>query len=92
MNDKTLSITITNLTEEQYKAFINLFAIMQWCGKRGASRTIKIYADGDGTFRPIFNGLNSKSILGESFDIPPCHYVYIDMDSDMVRYFKETSK
>ena len=44
----TLEITMPKMW---FKKFIQMLDCMKWCSKRGASRVVAFYAEGDGNFR-----------------------------------------
>jgi len=48
---KDLTVTFENLAESDLKELQKLFSAMNYAGAAGASREIKLYVDGDGSFR-----------------------------------------
>lgn len=44
------------------KKFVQMLDCMKWCSRRGSSRVVAFYADGDGDFRPFDFTLNGKCI------------------------------
>lgn len=64
LSDKeVMNITIENITTDQKEQLIKLFSKMNWCGSIGASRTLKVFVDGDGAFRSVIK-LDGKIIVG----------------------------
>lgn len=49
----TFNIKAT-MNERWIDDFCSMLKQMQWCGSVGSSKTIGLYADGDGDFRPKF--------------------------------------
>lgn len=50
---KKFTITI-EMGERWIPHFMSMLKYMQWLGSVGSSRTVAIYADGDGDFNPKF--------------------------------------
>jgi len=52
---ETTTITITATMKDRWVPhFLSMLRYMERCGAVGSSRTVGIYADGDGDFRPKF--------------------------------------
>jgi len=62
---KVLKVEISNLSNHQYEGFKVLLSSLEYLGAVGASRILRISADGDGGFRPTVkygDGSTSKDI------------------------------
>lgn len=44
------------------KKFVQMLVCMRWCSRRGSSRVVAFYADGDGDFRPFDFKINGKEL------------------------------
>lgn len=55
---KHIDIRVTALGEEELKEFIIALRKIQWCGNVGASRTLPIHIDGDGSGGMKFEIIN----------------------------------
>lgn len=61
----SLSVKIDNLKDYQVKAIKYMLTVLDMLGSYGASRTVKLYVDGDGAFRPKIE-IDGKKVKFES--------------------------
>ena len=63
--NKEMTITVKNLAEHQYKAFVELLYAIDVLGSIGSSREVKAFVDGDGSFRAdiLIDGKAPSKIL-----------------------------
>lgn len=60
MNKMMLRLVIKNINYDQAKAFFRLFDTMEHLGEVGSTDSIKVFCDGDGAFRPVFEYLDTQ--------------------------------
>jgi len=66
MANKTFNIEVT-MDERWIDNFCSMLKYMEGCGKIGQSKTVGLYSDGDGDFRPEFKIDTEFSIVDGKF-------------------------
>lgn len=64
-----VAVTISVIGQKpEVRAFLKMCQAIQYCGNIGASRTVKVDVDGDGSGRLSFKSESGKSIPSFPFD------------------------